>query len=425
MSSTDLKAAGLKSAVRSRGGLPPVVFVLTAGTFLMQTTEFFIAGLLPELASDLRVSVPRAGLLITVFAVGMIIGSPAMVILTLRLQRRLTLVLSLLLFAVGHVLVAVSPSFEVIFAARFVTACATGAFWSVAVVVATRAAGPAAGSRALGVVMGGGSLATVVGVPLGAFAGQIAGWRAPFWALAILAAGAAVFIVRFVPHGEPTGATPSLSSEFAALRSGRLWLALASCALIMGGVLATYSYIAPLLTDRAGVPAAMLPWVLCCFGVGALLGNYTGGRLGDHRPYATTITAAVAATLFLLALCVFSEQALPVVILITLAGFAGFVVNPVAFALAVKFAGKAPTLASALTTASFNFGIAAGSWAAGLALSSAAGETGPPAVGAAIASLTIVSLGVLAASQRRASRASANPGEEPSGESRECVGSSL
>ncbi len=204
----------------------------------------------------------------------------------------------------------------------------------------------------------------------------------------------------------------------------RLWLALASCALIMGCGLATYSYIAPLLTDRAGLPAAMLPWVLCCFGVGALLGNYTGGRLGDHRPYATTITAAVAATLFLLALCVFSEQALPVVILITLAGFAGFVVNPVAFALAVKFAGKAPTLASALTTASFNFGIAAGSWAAGLALSSPSGETGPPAVGAAIASLTIVSLGVLAASQRRASRASANPGEEPSGE-HECVGSSL
>jgi MFS family permease len=170
MSSTDLKAAGLKSTGRSRGGLPPVVFVLTAGTFLMQTTEFFIAGLLPELASDLRVSVPHAGLLITIFAVGMIIGSPTMIILTLRLQRRLTLMLSLLLFAAGHVLVAVSPSFEVIFAARFVTACATGAFWSVAVVVATRAAGPAAGSRALGVVMGGGSLATVVGVPLGAFA---------------------------------------------------------------------------------------------------------------------------------------------------------------------------------------------------------------------------------------------------------------
>src|SRR3954470_6925293 len=178
--------------------LPFVIYVLALGTFLMGTTEFVLAGLLPEIAGDLGVSVAQAGLMITVFAVGMIVGAPLMAMLTLRLPRRLTLGLALGVFAAGHVIVALGSSFAVLLAARFLTALATGAFWAVANVVAARTAGPASSSRALGVVGSGAMLANVVGVPLGALAGQLVGWRGPFWALAALAAASIALIARYV-----------------------------------------------------------------------------------------------------------------------------------------------------------------------------------------------------------------------------------
>src|SRR3954452_16498795 len=184
---------------RPAARLPFVIYVLALGTFLMGTTEFVVAGLLPEIAGDLHVSVARSGLLITVFAVGMIVGAPLMTMLTLRLPRRLTLMLALGVFAAGHVIVALGSSFAVLLAARFLTALATGAFWAVANVVAARTAGPGARSRALGVVGAGAMLANVVGVPLGAFAGQVVGWRGPFWALAILAVASMGLIARYVP----------------------------------------------------------------------------------------------------------------------------------------------------------------------------------------------------------------------------------
>src|SRR3954451_25476064 len=157
--------------------LPFAIYVLTAGTFLMGTTQFVVAGLLPEVAADFGISVAQAGLAITVFAVGMIVGAPSMALLTLRLPRRLTLALALLVFAAGHIIVAVTHSFAIMLAARCLTAFATGAFWAVAAVVAARIAGPAASSRALGIVLSGGMLANVLGVPIGAFGGQLVGWR--------------------------------------------------------------------------------------------------------------------------------------------------------------------------------------------------------------------------------------------------------
>lgn len=375
--------------------LPLVTYVLAAGTFLMGTTEFVIAGLLPEIAQDLDVSVARAGLLITVFALGMIVGPPSMALLTRRLPPRQTLTLALVVFAAGHVVVAVGSSFSLLLAARFLTALATGAFWSVAAVVATRAAGPAASSRALGVVLGGGMLANVAGVPLGTFAGQVIGWRGPFWALAVLAVLGAVGIRRFVGHDGPQHESSSVAAELSALRSGRLWLTLAACAATTGGVLSTYTYIAPLLTQRAGIASALVPLVLVGFGVGALAGSVVGGRFGDSRPYPVMLGAATATVVVLGTLCLVADQPLPVVGLVTLLGLVGLTANPVLIAFAVRFGGTAPTLASAMSTSAFNFGTAVGSWTAGLTLDSSLAEIGPVAVGAAIAAVTLVPLALL------------------------------
>ncbi|WP_328744236.1 MFS transporter [Streptomyces sp. NBC_00285] len=374
--------------------LPTVVWVLAAGTFLMGTTEFVIAGLLPELSTDLGVSTSRAGLLITAFAIGMIIGSPTMALATLRLPQRRTLTLALAVFSLGHVVAALSTSFTVVLAARVITALATGAFWSVGAVIATAAAGPAASARAMGLMIGGLTLANVIGVPVGSFVGQFIGWRGPFWALAVLSALAAVFIGRFIPARDQR---PHVSprAELRALRQGRLWLALSAAMLIMGGVLATYSYITPLLTDRAGIPEGAVPLVLIAFGVGALGGTTIGGRLGDRHPMATTLTAAAATALVLLLMIPLSANPVAVIALVFLMGLTGFTVNPIVTALAVRFAGHAPTLTSSLTTSAFNTGIAAGSALAGTALNSSLGLTGPPLVGTVIAALTLLPLAAL------------------------------
>jgi DHA1 family inner membrane transport protein len=385
--------------------LPFVVYVLAVGTFLMGTTEFVVAGLLPEIAVDLDITPARAGLMITVFAIGMIVGTPGMAILTLRLPRRTTLMLALAVFTVGHLVVALSSGFPVLLAARFLTALATGAFWAVAAVVASRAAGPGASARALGIVLGGGMLANVVGVPLGAFGGQLIGWRGPFWVLAGLAIAAAALIVKCVPLDDASVPRASVRAELSSLRSGRLWLTLASATMIMGGTLATYSFVAPLLTNRAGLPGSLVPVALVGFGVGALIGSFIGGRLGDTRPYSTAIIAAGATAAILLGLCVVSQHTLPTVVLIALLGLTSMTVNPILIALAVRFADRAPTLASALSTSAFNLGTAVGSWIAGRALESPLHELGPPVIGTIVAALTLVPLSVLALTRHSGAQA--------------------
>lgn len=378
-----------------RRKLPFVVPLLAVGTFLMCTTEYIVAGLLPEIAADFGVGLAQVGLLITVFALGMIVGAPVMAIATLRLPRRLTLVLALLVFAAGHVVAALSGSFEVALIARAGTALATGAFWSVASVVAMAAAGPRLGSRALGVMMSGVGLATVAGVPLGAFVGQLIGWRGTFWALAVLAAIAAVVIGRLVP-ADGAGPVPSIVSELRALRSGRLWLLVLATAAVTGGVMAAFSYISPLLTERTGLPAWAVPVVLVGFGIGSLVGTNLGGRLGDRNPVRTFIGAAIIAALVLSLLVPLSTNAAATIVLVVLLGAAGMSVPPVATSLSMRFAGSAPTLAAAIAVSAFNLGIALGSWIAGHALESPLGAVGPEIVGAIMVALGLIPLAALA-----------------------------
>ncbi|MFJ8605485.1 MFS transporter [Streptomyces shenzhenensis] len=390
----------LHPAAPASGKLPFVVWLLAAGTFLMGTTEFVIAGILPDIAPDLGASVSHAGLLITAFAVGMIVGGPTMALATLRLPQRLTLVLALAVFAAGHIVAALTGSFTVVLAARFVTALATGAFWAVGFVIATTAAGLANATRAVSVMMGGLTLANVVGVPAGSLAGHVTGWRGLFWALAALAALAAAVIGRFIPRMK-RHVPVSVRGEIRALRQGRLWLALAAAVLIMGGVLATYTYVTLLLTDRAGIPAGAVPLVLVAFGAGALGGTAIGGRFGDRRPMTTTIPAAAATALVLLALIPLSTTPAAAIALIFLMALTGFTINPVVTALAVHFADDAPTLTSALTTSAYNTGIAVGSALAGQALASSLGLSGPALVGAVFAGLTLLPLIALALALRR------------------------
>jgi predicted MFS family arabinose efflux permease len=398
----------VSATLSSSNNLPPVVLLLTLGTFLMSTTEFMIAGLLPEMAADFDVSLSTTALLITAFAVGMIVGAPVMAAATLRLPRRAALVIALAVFAAGHVIAALSSTFEVVLIARVLTALVTGMFWSVAAVVATTATGPAAASKALGLLMSGTGLATVVGVPLGSLAGQVIGWRGSFWGLAVLSALSAGVTARFVSKDHRAQA-PSIRSEVAALRNGRLWLALAAAVLVTGGWIAVFSFIAPLLTDYAGISAAFVPLVLVGFGIGALVGTNVGGHFADRIPVRTFLTSAILCTVVLVLLVALSGNPVAAVVLIVLLGVVGMSVPPVATGLAVRYASKAPTLAAALSVSAFNLGIALGSWAGGTALDSSLGAVGPAVIGAGGAALGIVPLVVLALVTRRAFRNGVTP----------------
>lgn len=389
--------------VQGRRGLPLAVYVLALGTFLMLTSEFVVAGILPQIAGDLGVRVAEAGSLITVFAIGMVVGAPLMAMLTLRLSKQLTLILALVVFVLGHVVVALGPGFTVLLAARFVSALATGAFWAVSAVVATRAAGPSSGARAVGVVGAGGALATVLGVPLGAFVAQLVGWRGTFWALAAAAAMATVLVARLVPRDAPAQQAPSVRAELAGLRSGRLWLALAACATTCGGVLAAYSYIAPILTGQAGVTSSQVPLVLTGFGIGSVIGTLLAGRFGDAHPGPITIITPAVTTVLLLGIGLVSGSPWLTSALVVLLGLFGLSANSVLIHLAVRFAGKAATLGSALSVSAFNAGTAVGTAIAGTALASPLGTSGPALVGTVIVALTLVPAAALAVAGRRRS----------------------
>jgi DHA1 family inner membrane transport protein len=244
-------------------------------------------------------------------------------------------------------------------------------------------------------------LANVLGVPLGAFAGQAIGWRGPFWALAVVAVLTALVVYRQVAPDPVSGPLPSVRAELSSLRDGRVWLVLACCAIVCGSSLAAYSFISPLLIDNTGLPGSSVPLVLVAYGIGGLIGSYLGGHLGSHRPYQVLFTSAAMTFVVLGALALFSEHAVVTVILVALLGLFGMSTNPILIGKAVGYADQAPTLASALSTSAFNFGTAVGSWIAGFVLESALGATGPVVVGTVIAALYFVPLTVLAARDRR------------------------
>jgi predicted MFS family arabinose efflux permease len=383
--------------------IPPVVYVLGGVIFLMGTTEYMVAGLLPEISSGLHVSVARTGLLITAFAAGMIIGAPAMSMATLRMPRRLALMLALAVFAAGHAVAALSSSFWLLLGARFVTALAVGAFWAVGAAVATGAAGPRARARAMGVLVGGLTVANVIGVPLGTALGEALGWRGPFWVLAGLAVVAVPVIARHVPAGGQR-ARLSVRAEFGALRQVRVWVVFLAFALFEGGMIAAYSYVSPLLTTRAGLPENLVPLVLLGFGAGALLGTTVGGRFGDRRPFGTAIPAAVLTACVLAATALWASDVPAAVTLVVLLGATAFVLTPILVAQALHAASDAPTLVSALATSAFNTGGAAGSWLAGLTLSTGLALRGPALTGLILTLASLVPLTLLAAVRPSARR---------------------
>ncbi|MER5931760.1 Cmx/CmrA family chloramphenicol efflux MFS transporter [Streptomyces sp. NPDC002054] len=386
--------------------MPLAVYVLGMSAFALGTSEFMLSGLLPFVADDLGVSISQAGLLVSAFAIGMVVGAPVLAATTLRVPRRITLAGLLLVFALGHAVGALTSSYGVLFASRIVSALACAGFWAVGAATAVGMVPEDRRGRAMAVLVGGLTVANILGVPAGAFVGQHASWRVAFWGVGAIAVLAVFGVLRFVPEGSNSrGSGPRLRAELRAYRDGEVWLALGTTALVSAGIFCAFSYLAPVLTEVAGLSAGSVPWVLALFGIGAFAGITVGGRFTDRHPFAV-LKAGTGAVAVLLAVLALAPRAGLIVPLVFLFGVAGFAISPALNARVYGLAGEAPTLAGATNVAAFNVGNTAGPWFGGLLIDAGAGYA---AVGWAGAALSTTALALVFLSQAARRRAAAEP----------------
>ncbi|MGZ9931650.1 Cmx/CmrA family chloramphenicol efflux MFS transporter [Streptomyces sp. NC-S4] len=375
--------------------MPVAVYVLGLSVFALGTSEFMLSGLLPPIAEDMGVTIPQAGLLISAFAIGMVVGAPLLAVATLRLPRRTTLIALISLFGLGQVAGALAPTYELLFASRVVSAFACAGFWAVGAAVAIAMVDQDQRARAMAVMIGGLSIANVLGVPAGAFLGEHLGWRSAFWSVAAASAVALAGILALIPRIPLPAERPSLGRELRIYRDRQVWLSIGITALAAGGVFCAFSYLSPLLTDVAGLDSRWVPWILGLFGIGALAGTTVGGRVADAHLFGVMIWGITASTVFLVALALLAGAAAAAVALAFLLGFSAFFTAPALNARMFNVAGAAPTLAGATTTAAFNLGNTGGPWLGGTVIDAGLGFAATAWAGAAM-TVTAIALTVLA-----------------------------
>ncbi|MFI5985418.1 Cmx/CmrA family chloramphenicol efflux MFS transporter [Streptomyces sp. NPDC051555] len=374
--------------------MPVAVYVLGLSVFALGTSEFMLSGLLPPIAEDMGVSIPQAGLLISAFAIGMVVGAPLLAVATLRLPRRTTLVSLISLFGLGQVAGALAPTYELLFASRIVSALACAGFWAVGAAVAIAMVERHQRARAMAVMIGGLSIANVLGVPAGAFLGEHLGWRSAFWSVGVASAIALVGILALIPPIPLPDEKPRLVRELAIYRDRQVWLSIGVTALAAGGVFCAFSYLSPLLTDVAGLDAGWVPWILGLFGVGALVGTTVGGRVADAHLFGVLLWGISASTVFLTALALLASAQVAAIALAFLLGFSAFFTAPALNARMFNVAGAAPTLAGATTTAAFNLGNTGGPWLGGTVIDAGWGFAATAWAGAAM-TVTAIALAVV------------------------------
>lgn len=362
--------------------MPFALYLLALVLFTMGTSEFMLAGLVPDISAHFGVSLGAAGLLTSAFAAGMIIGAPAMAAFTRRLPVRATLVACVLVFALAHVLGALTPDFTVLFITRVVAAIVNAGFLAVALGAATKLVAPDAKGRAVAILLAGTTVATVAGVPAGVLLGTALGWQSTFWAIALLCVPAAIgiakgFAVEAVDSSGEKAPPLSLRREVAQLASPRLVLTMLLAALVNAGTFATLTFLAPIVTSTAGLSPWWVSVALVLFGVGSLIGVTAAGRLADTRPRLVVVGGGSALVLGWVAFALFAANPVALLGLVFAQGVLGFAVGSTLVTRVLYAATGAPTMAGSYATAALNVGAAFGPVLAGAALSVIPGELGP------------------------------------------------
>ncbi|MBP0491964.1 MFS transporter [Pararoseomonas indoligenes] len=349
--------------------MPLALYALTVGAFGIGVTEFVIMGLLVEVGADLDVSLASAGLLISGYALGVVVGAPILTTLTARLPRKATLLGLMVIFTVGNLACALAPDYATLMAARILTAFAHGTFFGVGSVVATGLVAPDRRASAIATMFTGLTVANILGVPAGTWLGQQLGWRATFWAVTVVGLAAIAVIARFIPKEDGAPEPSDWRADMRAMARGPVLLALLTTVLGFGGVFAVFTYIAPMLTQLAGFSDAAVSPILLVLGAGLVVGNIVGGRVADRNLPLALLGSLTALAVVLAAMAPAMHSQAATIVVAALLGAAGFAtVAPLQIWVLRKADGAGQSLASSLNIAAFNLGNALGAYAGGLAI---------------------------------------------------------
>ncbi|MFC5755800.1 MFS transporter [Rhizobium sp. GCM10022189] len=344
--------------------MPLALLVLALSSFAIGTTEFVIMGLLPEVAADLSVTIPQAGWLVTGYALAVALGAPVMAVSTARLKRRSALIMLMAFFIAGDLLCAIAPNYWVLMIARIVTALCHGAFFGIGSVVAANLVSEDRKARAVALMFTGLTLANVLGVPLGTAIGQAFGWRSTFWVVTAIGVVTIAGLIAALPRDRQEEQSGILR-EIAALRNGRLWMALSVTVFFSASMFTLFTYIAPLLRDVTGVSPEGVTWTLFLIGIGLTVGNLIGGKLADWR-LGTALAAIFAAIALSSAIFFYTSRFfIPAEITLFLWAAATFAAVPALQVGVVGFGRDAPNLVSTINIGAFNTGNALGAWVGG------------------------------------------------------------
>jgi multidrug resistance protein len=370
--------------------MPLAIFALTIAAYAIGTTEFVIVGLLPTVATDFAITLPLAGLIVSVYALGVTFGAPVLTALTGRIERKPLLLGLMALFIAGNTAAALSPNYEVLLVARVLSAFAHGVFFSVGSTIAADLVPENRRASAIAMMFMGLTVAIVTGVPIGTYVGQIFGWRATFWGVAALGVVAFAGIAALLPGTLTKSAPASLLDQVRVLGSGRLLIVFAMTALGYGGTFVAFTFLAPILQEVTGFSERSVSLILVLYGVAIAIGNIAGGRIANTNPVKALVGLFLLQALVLV---IFSFTVIsPVLTLVTLAalGFLSFANVPGLQLYVVQLAKEhrpgAVDVASALNIAAFNLGIALGAWLGGLVVASPLGLAATPWVGAILVS---------------------------------------
>ncbi|QOT78248.1 MFS transporter [Cupriavidus basilensis] len=351
--------------------MPIALFALTISAFAIGTTEFVIVGLIPTIAADLHITLPSAGLLVSLYALGVAIGAPVLTALTGRLPRKALLLSLMALFTLGNLLAWKAPGYESLILARILTGLAHGVFFSIGSTIATSLVPKEKAASAIAIMFTGLTVALVTGVPLGTFIGQHFGWRETFLAVSALGLVAFVGNLMFVPANIRHGAPASLLQQARVLAEPRLLLVYAKTAIGYGGSFIPFTFLAPILQDVSGFSAGAVGLVMLVYGVSVAAGNIWGGRLADrHGPIAALKIVFLLLSIVLFLLTFTAPHRWLVVVTVLAWGAVAFGNVPALQVYVVKqaerYAPGAVDVASGLNIAAFNLGIAGAAWAGGL-----------------------------------------------------------
>ena len=380
--------------IPARKGLPGALWALTISAFGIGTTEFVIVGLLPTVATDMNISIPSAGLLVSLYAVGVAIGAPVLTALTAKLPRKLLLISLMGLFIAGNGLASIAPGYFTLVLARIVTGFAHGVFFSIGATIAAALVPVEKRASAIAIMFAGLTVAIVSGVPLGTFIGQHFGWRATFIGVALLGVIGMVSAMILVPNNLKNEKAGSLRSLAKVLGNKHLLLAYLMTALGYGGTFVAFTYLSPILQEVTGLSENAVSLILLLYGVAIAIGNIVGGKVSNKNPLKALLWMFALQALILLVFTFTAHNTILSLITLFILGGLSFSNVPGLQLYVVQLAEKhlpgTEDVASAFNIASFNIGIALGAYIGGLVVVSPLGIGATPWVGAVFVAVAIV-----------------------------------